>query len=484
MKEHFQDYGARKWAGDDLIELQSEPLAALQALVSPYAPCIVSGCETRADDGGGYTVSAGLVALPGKDVKGNECVKIVRTDSIAMADNNQVCYLTLQHQTLTRTYGDGTSKAIAYNYVAQQTTIKPEDTPYLEIAANGGRRLVDTLGITQKLDREGGDATDVKVTFAEPSADQEPGTLQSGTKLGTLISQIKGWLSALKKELGNKVDKEKDKVLSSNDFTDEFKEKLKVIDDNANKYTHPSYQAHDSGLYKITVDAQGHVSAIQKVNKSDITALGIPGQDTDTVYSHPTSEGNKHIPSGGSSGKYLKWSSSGTAAWVQPTASEIGAATTATATTSANGLMSAADKSKLDGIAKNANNFTYTHPNLQHIPSGGETGKFLGYSSSGTASWQNLPIKAVYRATMSSTGTFSNIVTDGTLTVSAKKTDTGRYNLTITNFKISTHFLIANSFVGRVHFTQTNGSVMIDLYSSISNNAVDGTIDILILRIA
>ena len=209
MKEHFQDYGARKWAGDDLIELQSEPLAALQALVSPYAPCIVSGCETHADDGGGYTVSAGLVALPGKDVKGNDCVKIVRTDSIAMADNNQVCYLTLQHQTLTRTYGDGTSKAIAYNYVAQQTTIKPEDAPYLEIAANGGQRLVDTLGITQKLDREGGDATDVKVTFAEPSADQEPGTLQSGTKLGTLISQIKGWLSALKKELARSRKSEK-----------------------------------------------------------------------------------------------------------------------------------------------------------------------------------------------------------------------------------------------------------------------------------
>ena len=31
MKEHVQDYGVRKWAGDDLIELQSEPLSALQA---------------------------------------------------------------------------------------------------------------------------------------------------------------------------------------------------------------------------------------------------------------------------------------------------------------------------------------------------------------------------------------------------------------------------------------------------------------------
>lgn len=36
---------------------------------------------------------------------------------------------------------------------------------------------------------------------------------------------------------------------------------------------------------------------------------------TDTVYTHPTSAGNKHIPSGGSSGQILRWSSNGTATW-------------------------------------------------------------------------------------------------------------------------------------------------------------------------
>lgn len=36
---------------------------------------------------------------------------------------------------------------------------------------------------------------------------------------------------------------------------------------------------------------------------------------TDTVYAHPTTDGNKHIPSGGSSGQILRWSSAGTAAW-------------------------------------------------------------------------------------------------------------------------------------------------------------------------
>ena len=49
-------------------------------------------------------------------------------------------------------------------------------------------------------------------------------------------------------------------------------------------YTHPSYTAKSSGLYKVTVDSTGHVKATSAVTKSDITALGIPGQDTNTTY--------------------------------------------------------------------------------------------------------------------------------------------------------------------------------------------------------
>jgi hypothetical protein len=39
------------------------------------------------------------------------------------------------------------------------------------------------------------------------------------------------------------------------------------------------------------------------------------GNYTDTVYTHPTSAGYKHIPSGGAAGQVLKYSSSGTAVW-------------------------------------------------------------------------------------------------------------------------------------------------------------------------
>lgn len=53
-------------------------------------------------------------------------------------------------------------------------------------------------------------------------------------------------------------------------------------------YTHPSYTARPSGLYKITVDSSGHVSDVKAVSKSDITALDIPGSDTNTTYSAGT----------------------------------------------------------------------------------------------------------------------------------------------------------------------------------------------------
>lgn len=82
-----------------------------------------------------------------------------------------------------------------------------------------------------------------------------------------------------------KVDKISGKGLSTNDYTTEEKNKLKAIAAEANKYVHPTYTAHSSGLYKITVDATGHVSSVTLVTKDDITALGIPAQDT--VYTLP-----------------------------------------------------------------------------------------------------------------------------------------------------------------------------------------------------
>ena len=131
--------------------------------------------------------------------------------------------------------------------------------------------------------------------------------LNATTKHYDIYAKIKGDNGSYTMELldlSGKVDKEAGKGLSSNDYTTTEKNKLAGIAEGANKYTHPSYTAKASGLYKVTVDATGHVSAVAAVTKDDITALGIPGSDT----------------------KY------------------------GNATATAPGLMSAADKAKLDGM--------------------------------------------------------------------------------------------------------------------------------------
>ena len=77
-------------------------------------------------------------------------------------------------------------------------------------------------------------------------------------------------------------------------------------------------------------------------------------KDNNTVYSHPTTSGNKHIPSGGASGQILRWSADGTATW----GADNNTTYSAVGTTGNPGLMSVADKVKLNGIADGANNYS------------------------------------------------------------------------------------------------------------------------------
>ena len=148
-------------------------------------------------------------------------------------------------------------------------------------------------------------------------------------------------------------------------MSSEDKAKLDGIASGANNYTHPSFTAKSSGLYKITVNDQGHVSATANVAKSDIVALGIPGQDTTySTFKAATSSaaggtGLVPAPAAGAQNKYLR----GDGTWQTPPDTTYSVATDA-----ANGLMSASDKAKLDGIASGANN--YSHPTYTTRTSG------------------------------------------------------------------------------------------------------------------
>lgn len=113
-------------------------------------------------------------------------------------------------------------------------------------------------------------------------------TLQNGTTLDVDISaMISGLVPETRKVNGKQL--KADITLTQDDvgdgttykrYSQTEKTKLAGIAEGANKYVHPSYTAKSSGLYKITIDATGHVSAVTAVTKADITKLGIPAQDT------------------------------------------------------------------------------------------------------------------------------------------------------------------------------------------------------------
>lgn len=113
-------------------------------------------------------------------------------------------------------------------------------------------------------------ATDIKISQM-PAATSLAGDelipiVQNSSNKTTTVNKIKEGL-ATSEQLAGKVDKDGSKVLSEKNFTAAYETKLKGIADNANNYVHPS------------------------------------------------TAGNKHIPSGGSSGQILRWSADGAATW-------------------------------------------------------------------------------------------------------------------------------------------------------------------------
>ena len=173
------------------------------------------------------------------------------------------------------------------------------------------------------------------------------------------------------------------------------KKKLDGIAENANNYSHPTYTSKTSGFYKVTVDGTGHVSATTAVVKKDITDLGIATDDVMTGASSSAAgtAGLVPAPAKGEQGKFLNGAGKWETPYTHPTYTSIDGKPDAnatpgfggtftvtdiatntlghvtsgtsrtitipntTATTGAAGLMSATDKSKLDGIASGANKY-------------------------------------------------------------------------------------------------------------------------------
>lgn len=159
------------------------------------------------------------------------------------------------------------------------------------------------------------------------------------------------------------------------------KTKLDGISTGANKYVHPTGEAANKtlGLYKVATDATSHVKQVAAVTKADITALGIPAQNTNTTYTFANgSAGNFTVtPSGGTAqtvsvGKPANAGNADTVGGVSPSAFVKKAGDTMTGSLTINQTSSAAPLT-LHG--------TDASSYVQFINSGAQTAE-VGYTNS------------------------------------------------------------------------------------------------------
>ena len=258
MKRHVQLPGIRKWSGDDLLELQGESLKVLDDFFSRKGNCVICGCEVTDKN-----ISAGLVTI----------------DNIVMpfkGGSTEVfpVYLVSTCTDVTREYLDNIVRDIAKQYEAGLSTQKPS-VGYIEIKPDSVPTFFDANDLVQDADY----------------------------------------------------------IHTDNNYTAAEKKKLKDIEEKANNYSLPQATAAVPGGVKVGYTASGKNYAVI-LDANGQAYVSVPWTDTNTTY-------------------------------------EV-------ATQSVNGLMSAVDKKKLDGVATGANN--YTLPQATAAVPGGVK---IGYTASG-----------------------------------------------------------------------------------------------------
>ena len=221
--------------------------------------------------------------------------------------------------------------------------------------------------------------------------------------------------------------------------------------------------AFASGLYKITTNAQGHVTAATAVTKSDITALGIPGDiSTNTTYTLTKSDST--ITLKGSDGS----STSVTDANTTYTLSSFGVTATAT------------ELNYMDGVTSNVqtqlnNKASLNHTHNTYLPLSGGT-------LTGTVTSRNLT------PSMDSTydiGTsyvrYRNIYADtftGNLSGNATSATTATNATTATTATNANQWTTARTLTlsGDVSgSTSIKGNSNMSLFTTLASNSVDTT---------
>lgn len=127
---------------------------------------------------------------------------------------------------------------------------------------------------------------------------------------------------------------------------------IKINGTETKVYTHPAYTAHAAGIYKITVDSLGHISAATAATKGDLT--GIIGNFGAASASAAGSTGLVPAPATGDQAKFLRADGK----WIVPTDTNTDTKNTAGATNSTSKLF------LIGAASQGANPQTYSNSSV------------------------------------------------------------------------------------------------------------------------
>ena len=253
-----------------------------------------------------------------------------------------------------RTQGDATTLSSAKTYTDTSVADEAQKRGQGDAATlQSANSHADAAVASEKSARESGDRTTLESAKAYVDkaiaelVDGSPAALDTLKELSAALGNDPNFATTVATQIGQKVDKVAGKGLSTEDYTSEEKAKLAGVAAGANNYQHPA--THPATMIEqdtekttwngkastavVTQSANGLMSAADK-KKLDGVAAGANN------YQHPATHPASVIVQD-STHRFVTDTEKTT--W-------NGKASTAVATQSANGLMSAADKKKLDDL--------------------------------------------------------------------------------------------------------------------------------------